>query len=144
MKEVLELSLDEIGSLVKKISELLTERNIVLLQGDLGTGKTTLVKAISKQLGVDEVTDSPSFGLINEYGVGTQKLYHIDLYRLNSIEEFWSIGGSEYIEGDTPCFIEWSELIEDFIDKNMAIYVTINHLKENKRRYTLYIPENFN
>ncbi|MBX2985979.1 MAG: tRNA (adenosine(37)-N6)-threonylcarbamoyltransferase complex ATPase subunit type 1 TsaE, partial [Bacteroidia bacterium] len=56
MKEVLELSLDEIGSLVKKISELLTERNIVLLQGDLGTGKTTLVKAISKQLGVDEVT----------------------------------------------------------------------------------------
>ncbi|NNE29050.1 MAG: tRNA (adenosine(37)-N6)-threonylcarbamoyltransferase complex ATPase subunit type 1 TsaE [Saprospiraceae bacterium] len=86
-----------------------------MLQGDLGSGKTTLVKAFCKVLGVQEEVSSPSYSLVNEYeGVWegeTIRIFHIDLYRLESIEEALGIGIEEYLEGDSFCFIEWPDLI---------------------------------
>jgi len=139
MKERLELGLDEISIIAQKLCELLPSRKTFLLFGDLGAGKTTLVKEVCKQLLISDNTSSPSFGIVNEYeGNSGQKLFHIDLYRVKDIDEFWAIGGIEYIESGHPCFIEWPEKIEGYLPDSEVIKLTIEHLSENnKRRYSM-------
>lgn len=139
MTEKLELGLDEIGVIAQKLCELLEERKIVLLFGDLGAGKTTLVKEVCKQLSISDNTSSPSFGIVNEYqSLSGQKLFHIDLYRVRDIDEFWSIGGIEYIESGYPCFIEWPEKIEWYIETSNLISLKIEHsLNSDKREYEI-------
>ncbi|MCK9482046.1 MAG: tRNA (adenosine(37)-N6)-threonylcarbamoyltransferase complex ATPase subunit type 1 TsaE [Bacteroidia bacterium] len=140
MVHTLELQNNQIQQVVELICKTLPTRNIVLLYGDLGVGKTTLVKVICKYLGIQDNASSPSFGLVNEYGSGANKLYHIDLYRIRSVEEFWDIGGVELLESNAPCFIEWPELVQDYIDVHRKIEVYIAYAAdENKRRYSIYM-----
>jgi len=87
-------------------------KNIVLLKGDLGTGKTTFVKAFMKLFGSQNQVSSPTYALINEYLLSNGKtIYHMDLYRLNSLDEALNIGIEEYLHSQNLCFIEWPELI---------------------------------
>lgn len=104
-------NLQALPQTAKVILDNLGDKKIITLSGDLGAGKTTLVKAIAKHLGVTENVSSPTYSLINEYQYGNQTLYHLDLYRLQSIDEALSIGIEEYLDSGNYCFIEWHNVI---------------------------------
>ena len=101
---------------------------IWLFYGDMGSGKTTLIKQIIKQLGVDDVVSSPTFSLVNEYSSRKgDTLYHFDFYRIKNEIEALDIGIDDYFYADNYCFIEWPEKIENLLPLNaVAIYITVN------------------
>ena len=93
--------------------------NIVLISGEMGAGKTTLIKQILIGLNVIDNISSPTFSIINEYKTkSTDLIYHMDLYRINKIEELEEIGFFEYLESGNLCFIEWGEIIENIIGED--------------------------
>ena len=91
------------------------DRRIFTFTGDLGAGKTTLIKSFCESLGVKEGTRSPSFAIVNEYDGDDGKIYHFDLYRLKHTEELEEIGYTEYLDSGAYCFIEWPELAEELL-----------------------------
>ena len=93
------------------------DENIILISGEMGAGKTTLIKQILSLLDVIDNVSSPTFSIINEYLTkNDQVIYHIDLYRIKSINEIEGIGLFEYLESGNLCFVEWGEAIENLID----------------------------
>jgi tRNA threonylcarbamoyladenosine biosynthesis protein TsaE len=113
--------------------ENLISGSVVCLRGDLGAGKTHIVKSISKAFGVNpEQVNSPTFTLIHEYNSGKIPVFHFDCYRLKSIAEALEIGVEDYFYGDGICCIEWPERIEDLLPEN-RIEISISHLGNDKR-----------
>ena len=106
---------------------------IFLFTGQVGSGKTTMIKSFSKKLSVINNTSSPTFNIINEYKDDNKKsIYHLDLYRLKSINDLVEIGFEEYINSGNYCFIEWPEIADSFfVDKYININISIN--SENSR-----------
>ena len=108
---------------------------VIALEGDLGTGKTTLTKSIARGLGIDDVITSPTFNIVKEYRSGRLPLYHFDVYRIGDVDEMYEIGYEEYFYGDGVCIIEWADLIEDIIPDD-AIRIRIEYGdKEGERIY---------
>ena len=107
---------------LKEISLKVTQnfnKKIVLISGEMGAGKTTLIKQILIGLNVIDNISSPTFSIINEYKTKSKDLiYHMDLYRINKIEELEEIGFFEYLQSGNLCFIEWGEIIEDMIGED--------------------------
>ena len=107
---------------LKEISLRVTQNlnhKIILINGEMGAGKTTLIKEILEGLNVVDNISSPTFSLINEYKTkGEDIIYHMDLYRINQIEELEGIGFFEYLESGNLCFIEWGEIIENMIGED--------------------------
>ena len=101
---------------------------IFLFTGQVGSGKTTMIKSFSKKLSVINNTSSPTFNIINEYKDDNKKsIYHLDLYRLKSINDLVEIGFEEYINSGNYCFIEWPEIADSFfVDKYISINISIN------------------
>lgn len=101
---------------------------IFLFTGQVGSGKTTMIKSFTKKLSVNNNTSSPTFNIINEYKDDNKKsIYHLDLYRLKSINDLVEIGFEEYINSGNYCFIEWPEIADSFfIDKYISINISIN------------------
>ena len=101
---------------------------IFLFTGQVGSGKTTMIKSFSKKLSVINNTSSPTFNIINEYKDNNKKsIYHLDLYRLKSINDLVEIGFEEYINSGNYCFIEWPEIADSFfVDKYISINISIN------------------
>ena len=110
-------SADETIRLGGTIGDVLESGNIVALQGPLGCGKTTIVKGIAKSLEITEEITSPSYTLISEYD-GRIPLYHMDLYRIDSIEEFELLGAEEFFYSTGVSLIEWAEKIENLLPDN--------------------------
>ena len=105
------------------------------LTGDLGTGKTTLTKAIAAGLGVTDVITSPTFNIVKQYDSGRLPLYHFDVYRIGDVDEMYEIGYEEYFFGDGVCVIEWADLIEEIIPDD-AVRIEIEYgEKEGERIY---------
>lgn len=105
------------------------DHRVIAFHGDLGAGKTTLIKAFCRALGVVGGTSSPSFALVNEYvGEDGMHIHHFDLYRLKDRQELEDIGFEEYLDGGGYCFIEWPELAEDLLPPG-TLHV---HLEEGK------------
>ena len=103
------------------------ERRIFALSGDLGAGKTTFVQAVARQLGVVEQVSSPTFSLVNEYSYPGGRIYHMDLYRLNNIEEALEIGIEEYLWQKAWCFIEWPALIAELLpEETIQVQLTVD------------------
>lgn len=98
--------------------EIINQSNhkVILFDGQMGAGKTTLIKALSKELGVIDVANSPTFSIVNEYKTETnQTVFHFDLYRLEEEEEAFDMGIDEYFDSGNWCFIEWPEKTPNLI-----------------------------
>ncbi len=114
-----------------KIFDLIKKKNdsikIFLLSGEVGSGKTTMIKSFTKILSVNNNTSSPTFNIVNEYkDRNKNSVYHFDLYRLKSINDLVEIGFEEYINSGSYCFIEWPEIADSFfIDKYISISILI-------------------
>jgi len=110
---------------------------IVLLEGDLGAGKTTLVKQMIRHMGSEDKGSSPSFSIINEYRtVSGDPVYHMDLYRIEDQEEALNIGIEEYLYSGCYCFIEWPGVIDGMIDGPYH-HILIEIQEDNNRRIEL-------
>ena len=137
-KELVLSGLDETNQLAAKIASFLKEENnlpiSIHLSGDLGTGKTTLVKEVLNCLGIENFINSPTFTLIEPYEINDLKIFHIDLYRVEKITELSAIGLEEYLqEANSVNFIEWPEKGSGFL-KEPDIAISLDHRGETKRK----------
>ena len=130
------LSINEVDTIVKQILPLLNIQPIMCLMGEVGTGKTTLTKALLAAMGYPNAVDSPTFNIVNTYQWQNQKVYHFDLYRIKSIQELDEIGFMEYLDSGHICIIEWPEIIFDYIDQ-AHLSLKIAH-QQTLRHYTLF------
>lgn len=105
-------SIDDWQEIVDKINPEL-KHNILLLKGNLGSGKTTFTQFLMKKLGSGDEVNSPTYSIVNEYSTPKGKVYHFDLYRLKNIDEVYDIGIEEYLDNAFLCIIEWPEVYED-------------------------------
>jgi tRNA threonylcarbamoyladenosine biosynthesis protein TsaE len=129
----IEFSLNQINEIANKIIAL-NPQKVILFNGEMGVGKTTLIKELCKMLGVNDATNSPTFSLVNEYQITkNQIVYHFDFYRLNSETEALDIGIDEYLYSGNWCFIEWSEKIQNLIPKEHSI-INIELLANGNRK----------
>lgn len=119
--------LAEIGSVAKDVIDQANSR-ILLFYGEMGSGKTTLIKEIAAQLGVKDLTNSPTFSLVNEYATGDGgTMYHFDFYRIEREEEAFDIGFEEYLDSGGWCLIEWPEKVENLLPlDSVVIRIEIN------------------
>lgn len=117
----------------------LNSHSIVVLSGDLGSGKTKFTEGVLKYFGLEDEISSPTFTIVNEYDANNQKIYHFDLYRLSDIDEFYAIGGEEYLQNGI-CIFEWGEMIEDILP-NGYIKITFSKDSENVNYRNLRIEE---
>lgn len=107
---------EELTQVAKDLLRSYPDYRIFAFYGDMGTGKTTFIKELCRQLGVKNLTSSPSFAIINEYwSENDEPIYHFDFYRINDKVEVFDIGFSDYLFSGNYCFIEWSEKIEEFL-----------------------------
>ena len=142
----MELICTSSSGLGKVATELLSHLNndirVVLFSGDLGAGKTSLIKAICKELGCRDDVTSPTFSLVNEYICDSELIYHIDLYRLESTEEAIHIGIEDYLFSGNWCFVEWPELIMPLLpDKFATVNIEIDDTEIRKIRTLKYTSE---
>lgn len=117
----------------------LNENSIIVLSGDLGSGKTKFTEGILKHFGLEEEISSPTFTIVNEYDAKDLKIYHFDLYRLSDIDEFYAMGGEEYLQNGI-CIFEWGEMIEDILP-NGYIKITFSRDTENTDLRKLQIEQ---
>jgi tRNA threonylcarbamoyladenosine biosynthesis protein TsaE len=106
--------LSELPALARELKTAL-QHNLILFIGDLGAGKTTFIKELVQQYGSTDLASSPSYALINKYNAD-KTIYHIDLYRLDRVEDVFHLGIEEILYGDNLCLIEWPQIIIDHID----------------------------
>lgn len=120
-------------NLGKKIASQLKKGDIIILSGDLGSGKTKLTEGVLSYFGLQNEISSPTFTIVNEYDTEDLKLFHFDLYRLADIDEFFAIGGEEYFEKGAS-IIEWGELLEDYLpDKYLKLEFSRDNSFDTKR-----------
>ncbi len=115
----------------KKIAKQLKKGTIIVLSGELGSGKTKLTEGILTYFGLQDEISSPTFTIINEYYAKDINIYHFDVYRLADADEFFAIGGEEYFEKGA-CIIEWGELIEDILPRDY-IKIHLTRVNESSR-----------
>jgi tRNA threonylcarbamoyladenosine biosynthesis protein TsaE len=116
----------------KQLLHVAGEKKIFAFYGSMGAGKTTLIKKICEALGATDIVTSPTFTLVNEYRTASgDTLFHIDFYRINKQEEVFDFGIEEYISGESYCFMEWPELIEEILPpETMRIKITVGENEE--------------
>lgn len=129
---------DDLKPVAKAIIKLFKEYDVFLLEGDLGAGKTTLVKAICKELGVADEVSSPTFSIVNQYDYPDGALYHFDFYRLKQEEEAYDIGFDEYLDSGNKCFIEWPDKVSGILEGTEYLTVKINTLDDNTRSIVVH------
>jgi tRNA threonylcarbamoyladenosine biosynthesis protein TsaE len=120
-------SIDSLKDIVIDLLELLNDHQIVALEGQMGAGKTTFVQQVLKAMGIEELEGSPTYSLINQYESPFYgRVYHLDLYRLNSLEEIFDIGIEELLYQKCICLIEWPEkMIELLPDNTIWVYLRV-------------------
>lgn len=129
-------SLDQIQEVAEKIIAS-NPKKIILFNGEMGVGKTTLIKQLCKSLGVEDATSSPTFSLVNEYYTNkNETVYHFDFYRLNKETEALDMGVDDYLYSGNWCFIEWSEKIENLLPEETS-KINIELLADGKRKLEL-------
>jgi len=129
----LTFSLEELPEIAKRILSSNPKHKTLLFYGEMGSGKTTLIKELLKQLGVKNFAGSPTFSLVNEYLSNNEEIiYHFDFYRIKDEEEALDIGIEEYFYNNTWCFVEWPSIVENLLPlETIKLYLTKD---KNKNR----------
>jgi tRNA threonylcarbamoyladenosine biosynthesis protein TsaE len=132
-------NLDSIREAAREFIQHIGEARVFAFYGKMGAGKTTFVKAICEELGVEDVITSPTFSIINEYSLTSHLLpltsssiYHFDFYRIKKLEEVYDMGYEEYFYSGALCLIEWPELIEEILPDD-AVRVSITEQEDGSR-----------
>ena len=113
--------LEHIREAARQFINAMGDQHVFAFYGHMGAGKTTFIKAICEELGVDDVVTSPNFAIVNEYTPHSPLLaphafiYHFDFYRIKKLEEVYDMGYEDYFYGDGLCFIEWPEMMEELL-----------------------------
>ena len=128
---VIHYTLNDVEAVAKTLLETVDSK-IILFEGEMGVGKTTLIKTLIKLLGSNDVVSSPTFSIVNEYLAENQYIYHFDLYRIEDEDELYDFGIDTYIYNHNFVFVEWPELLKPLIqDKYSVVKIT---LSENTSR----------
>jgi tRNA threonylcarbamoyladenosine biosynthesis protein TsaE len=118
-------SVDELEAVADALIETMSESNVFAFFGSMGAGKTTFIKVLCRKLGIENVVNSPTFAIVNEYELPKgEPVFHFDFYRLEKAQEALDIGYQEYIESGYLCLMEWPEKIENLLPEN-SVYVNI-------------------
>ena len=119
-------SLADINEAAKQFIENMGDGKVFAFYGKMGAGKTTFIKAICEELGVDDVITSPTFAIVNEYQSATtgDSIYHFDFYRIKKLEEVYDMGYEDYFYSGSLCFLEWPELIDDLLPEDATKVTT--------------------
>ena len=135
-------NLDNIRAAAREFIQHMGEARVFAFYGKMGAGKTTFIKAICEELGVEDVITSPTFAIINEYSIdnhdvqrstfNVQRIYHFDFYRIKKLEEVYDMGYEDYFYSGALCFIEWPELIEEILPDD-AVRVSITEQQDGSR-----------
>ena len=127
-------NLDNIRQAANEFIHLMDDRTVFAFYGKMGAGKTTFIKAVCEELGVEDVINSPTFAIINEYRSAKtgELIYHFDFYRINKISEAQDISVEDYFDSGALCFIEWPEKIEQLLPDD-TIHVTIAEKEDGSR-----------
>lgn len=123
---------DTIREAARQFVEQMGDSHVFAFYGKMGAGKTTFIKAICEELGVEDVITSPTFAIINEYESPVTTIYHFDFYRIKKLEEVYDMGYEDYFYSGGLCFIEWPELIEELLPED-AIRITIEEQPDGSR-----------
>ena len=136
--EIIIKDIEHIREAAREFIEHIGERRVFAFYGKMGAGKSTFVKAICEELGVDDVITSPTFAIINEYTPSSlllppsSKIFHFDFYRIKKLEEVYDMGYEDYFYSGALCFIEWPELIEEILPDD-AVRVSITEQEDGSR-----------
>lgn len=126
-------NINAIDAAADKLVDLMGLHTKIAFSGEMGAGKTTVIKSLCKKLGVESIVVSPTFALINEYFTSLgDSIYHFDLYRIENTEELFDFGYEEYFYSDAYCFIEWPEKAMDLLPENV-LFFTIKVNKDGSR-----------
>ena len=126
-------SIDRIQEAAKEFVAQMGDNKVFAFYGKMGAGKTTFIKAICEELGVEDVVNSPTFAIVNEYTDGNgEPIFHFDFYRIKKESEAYDIGFEEYVYSGHLCFMEWPELIEDLLPED-TVKVSIEELEDGTR-----------
>jgi tRNA threonylcarbamoyladenosine biosynthesis protein TsaE len=135
----MEIKINDLNSIRETAREFIDHmdgRKVFAFYGKMGAGKTTFIKAVCEELGVEDVITSPTFAIINEYSGKDDTIYHFDFYRIKKLEEVYDMGYEDYFYSGALCFIEWPELIEEVLPED-AVKVQIIE-KEDGTRAVLF------
>jgi tRNA threonylcarbamoyladenosine biosynthesis protein TsaE len=116
----------------KQLLEQSGDKKIFAFYGSMGAGKTTIIKAICESLGAVDLVSSPTFTLVNEYKTaGGESIFHIDFYRIKKQAELYDFGIEEYLTGDSYCFMEWPELIEEILpEETVRVRISVDEQEQ--------------
>lgn len=141
----IEYQLSEVPEVASFLLKELGEQLVWLFDAPMGAGKTTLIKELSKELGVEEVTSSPTFAIVNEYHTESgDPVYHFDAYRLETHDDLQNIGATDYLYSGYYCFVEWPALFTPFLpDEDEVVRVRIEMEGDHRRLSLLSAEEPF-
>ena len=141
--EIIITDIEHIGDAARQFVDIIGDHRVFAFYGSMGAGKTTFIKAICEQLGVEDVITSPTFAIVNEYTLNTQhstlntqQIFHFDFYRIKRLEEVYDMGYEDYFYSGSICFIEWPELIEELLPDD-AVRVTITEQPDGSRTVSM-------
>ena len=130
-------SLEEINAVAKEFLSLVGDKSVFALYGAMGVGKTTFVKAICDEMGVEDTINSPTFSIVNEYHTAEEQIvYHFDFYRIEDVNEAYDFGYEDYFYSKAKCFIEWPERIDSILP-NDVVEVYFEEEKDGSRLITI-------
>jgi tRNA threonylcarbamoyladenosine biosynthesis protein TsaE len=135
-KQIEVKSLADLGMAAEQILSYSRGEKMFIFEGEMGAGKTTLIKCLAKAMGVTQTVSSPTFSIVNEYDADGEIIYHFDFYRIKNLQEAYDIGYEEYFYSGNVCLIEWPERIQELLPEQY-VKVKIEPLSENERLISL-------
>lgn len=128
-------SLEDIHSAARRFIDAFDGRTVFAFSGKMGAGKTTFIKAVCEELDVNDVVNSPTFAIVNEYFSEqlSAPVYHFDFYRIKKLGEAYDMGAEDYFYSGNLCFIEWPELVEEILPED-TVNVNIEEMPDGSRR----------
>ena len=139
MKEIITYSEQETKNIAKEIASKTVNNSVIVLNGELGAGKTKFTEGFLSYFGLENEISSPTFTIVNEYKNEKATIFHFDVYRLEDVDEFYAIGGEEYFTKGI-CIIEWGDIIKEALPKHYTT-ITISKDEQNTEKRILKIEE---